>query len=163
MEFRILEDVFAKLPPIDRDGTVYPIQFQYGSHADLMRYLSINRKVAGSVKYPLLWLETPITFDGYNLKYGGRSEADIVLHIATLSNANMSNMERVRTTFANTLEPLTEEVIEILRSEPSTGIADEDSISLAKTFKFDTDEENAASDIWDAISLRCRIQINYNC
>ena len=162
MEFEILEDMFADMPPVNVDGKDYPVNFHYGSERDLMEFLAINRKMSGAIKYPLVWLQTPIEFGGAYYKYA-EAEADAVFHVCTLSNADMSNRERVRTTFANTLEPVTENIINSLRSTPSTGLANEDALSLTKTFKFDTDEENAASDIWDAITLRCRIKIHYNC
>lgn len=160
MEFKILSEIFDNLPVMEIKGKMFAPVFNYGSHADLIKFLRLKRKQTGANKqvYPLVWLETPVTFT----RQGGTKSASINLVLATLSTANLSNRERTSVTFDNTLDPLLNNVIKALYYDSRTRV-DQDTAETTKYFNYETDEETGATDIWDAIGLRIDIKINVNC
>ena len=160
MEFKILEERLSGLDPIVSGGTSFTPVFGYGSKKDLMAHLRSERK-DGESYYPLVWLMTPFKTTGDHY-ITGRAEAEIDLIVATLTNRDISNKERVRITFENTLEPLLENIVRSLRYGGNTGIQD-GVFNVEKFFGYDTDSSNAASDVWDAITLQVKIKLKYIC
>jgi len=160
MEFKIIEERLNGLDPIVSDGLEFTPVFGYGSKKDLMAHLRSERK-DGDSYYPLVWLMTPFKTDG-DYFATGRAEAEVDLIIATLTSRDISNKERVRITFENTLEPLLENVVARLRTGGGTSVQD-GIFNVEKFFGYDTDSSNAASDVWDAITLQIKIKIKYIC
>lgn len=159
MEFKILEEAFSNLSDIERGHLRFTPVFGYGSKKDLMKYLRLERK-QGETYYPLVWLMTPLKVEGDFFKTGN-SKVEVDLILATLTNRDISNQERVRLTFEKTLEPLLEDVVKQLRFGNQVGIYENERFEIEKFFNYDTDGSNAVSDVWDAITLRCITKIKY--
>ncbi len=159
MEFKALADVLDNLPQMNIDGIFYTPIFDYGSHEDLIKFLRLKNK--GNVKnvYPLIWLETPVSFEYTSTIFEVGSLSFVV---ATISNATLSNRERTDGTFEITLDPLVKTIVKELRAKPWFSIAEE-TIVTTKYFKYDSDNENYTPEIWDAIKLELDISINKNC
>ncbi len=161
MEFDILESVLDNLDEITYEDRGYKPKFNYGSRADLLRFLRSKRKkatVPGSNTYPLIWLQTPVTF----LQDGIHSTSDLNFVVATLSNFNLSNRERTIKTFNGVINPVINEMILKLDANSSTRI-DKTKVTRRQYFNYDSDDSTAASDIWDATTLGLTIQFNLNC
>lgn len=157
-EFDILESVLGNITGELSGGRVFNPTLQYGSHADMLRYIRSVDK-SHTVKYPLIWVETPFSTDhDYRKKTG---ETNLTIILATLSNQELSNTSRVHTTMAKTLEPLYAKVSEALINSKPTSIAG--STGKEVYFNYDSDEEKSMSDIWDAIKMTVTIRFKYSC
>ena len=108
--------------------------------------------------YPLIWLETPVEFKSNNIFV----ESEITLVVATISNSALTNRERTDITFATTLDPLIDNIISAVNAYKGTTL-DKNTIVTKKYFKFDSDESNKATDIWDAIKLKFDMNFNKDC
>jgi hypothetical protein len=159
MEFKILEKSLSDFTPIESEGQSFTPIFGYGSKRDLQAWLRSERK-DGEYYYPLVWLMVPFTVNGDFYKYS-MSTMSLEIIVATLTDRNLSNKERVRITFENTLEPLVEEVVRKLRFGDYTGIVEGQPFEIQKHFGYDTDPSSMVSDIWDAITLKCTTKIKY--
>lgn len=161
MEFKILEEVLDNLPDIviERPGgdKNYKPVFNYGTKADLLKFLRLERKRAGK-HYPLIWLETPIELVGDLFP-----EVDCNFVLATLSNQDLSNRERIRISFDTTLEPLLKSVKNALNLRTNASLIDKDRQQKTNYFNYDTDSSHGVNEIWDAISFKCKIKFNFNC
>ena len=162
-------ELFGTLPPITVDGKDYPVSFEIGSPDDLNKYLNQKQKevsVSGGSIYPILWLETPIETDGNDTI----RTMPIKLVLAELSNNNLSNRERLETTFKLTLNPLLKNVLTALRQSGFTKIIRDANNNLREYnqtnfFNYGTPDEakHITTDIWDAIKLDLRLEMNTNC
>lgn len=167
-EERLLE-LFETLPSIDSGGKCYCINSEIGTPKDLNRYLNLKRKevanIGGNI-YPILWIQTPITSTG-NEYY---KEFPLSLVLATLTNTEMSNKERINTTFCETLNPLFDNVLKALRMSGFTQILTDrgdfnNEFRSSNHYNYGTPEgtKHITTDIWDAILLECNVSMNANC
>lgn len=159
MEFKILRSILGDLDPIVYNSKEYKPIFGYGSHADLLKFLRLKRKENVMVKYPIVWVETPVLFK-YRLPF---ASGDMKIVIATLSNKDMSNIQRTDTTFALVLNPTLENAISALKRNQATSLVPSNEYDLTKYFNYDSDDEHEATDIWDAIKYEFKLNINTNC
>ncbi|RLA04536.1 MAG: hypothetical protein DRQ45_00610 [Gammaproteobacteria bacterium] len=157
MEFKVLERILDNLPVMSIDGKDYTPTFNYGSELDMLKYLRLVRS-EGKAYYPLIWVETPVVLTGDIFP-----SADITIILATLTNKDLSNRERIRLTFETTLEPLLENVISAIKSDKTASLISKDEQVLTKYFNYDTDSSSRTTEIWDAITFKCTIQFNLNC
>lgn len=160
MEFRILSDVLDNLNPItDMNENSFQPRFDYGTEADLLKYLkqAKSAKIKTNV-YPLVWIETPVTFS----KEGPLLGTSLNIILATISDRNWSNRKRTATSFQYILDPLREEVLRALNAYDTTRVSDVNQ-DHTKYFNYENDLEKGATDIWDAITLQVDLVINLNC
>lgn len=153
-----LKDLFATLPTIEVDGSTYPINFDFGNHPDLLRYLDSKRKEGGKI-YPLIWLETPLIKIGKDNRPLVR---DLKLILATLSKSTLSNTERLEVTFKPTLIPLHDNVLKALAQSGSTELRNKDNKKTSFHYNYTEDNETFADQFWDVIVLKHDVQFN-NC
>lgn len=153
-----LKELFNTLPEIEVNGKNYKPQFDFGSHKDLLKFLNQKAKEGGTV-YPLIWLETPIEKVGKE----NRITVDLKLVLATLTNSEISNIERLNLTFGTTLVPLYKNVLKALQQSGFTQIRNKGKNKRTDFFNYGVKEnENQATDVWDAIKFECDLEIN-NC
>ena len=140
-----------QLPEMLIGGKTYKPTFQFGTEADLRKYLSVARK-SGERYYPLIWLKTPM------------EEAEIVtldILIATPNKrTDMGNWDRLAITFGTTLDPLFDNIIKaIKRSGPFRLTSDYDRFYRGtKYFNYHLEPE-----IWDAIDFQIEVRYNSDC
>jgi hypothetical protein len=157
MEFKILRDAFENIEPIVIGDKSYSPVFHYGSRLDMIKFL--RYKYDEDVPYyPLIWLETPFGLTGNQFGQG-----DMNFILATLSDGNLSNLERTDVTFATTLNPLLHEVLQAIKFASSVDIVSEDTKEVKKFFNYDTDSSHVGTEVWDAILLKCTLRFNFNC
>ena len=151
-----LKDLFATLPTVDVAGSSYAVNFDFGSHEDLLLYLRQKALEQANV-YPLIWLETPIEKKG-----DSKVEIDLRLIIATLTNSEISNVERLDITFKPIIIPVLKNVIKALEQSGFTEILNPESKSITNFFNYGINE-HVATDIWDAAKLQCKLQLTNSC
>ena len=163
--FRVL---FNKLPLMIIGSGTYKVNYGFGSHKDLLRYMNSQRKAQGGVSYPIIWLETPL--ERSIRRDGLVTITNLKLVLATLSNINDSNVTRVEKTFKPTLIPLYDNVIEILKTSGYTRILDNDDNRVTNYYNFGVDadflkdrQSAKTDDIWDAIKLELNITMSKDC
>lgn len=151
-----LKELFATLPPIIGDNTMsYLPVYDFGTQEDLIRLLNDFNKQAVK-KYPMIWLETPV-------KQVGESSpvfVDLKLILATQSNSQLSNRERLEETFKKTLFPLLENVKKSFRMSGFTRTMNPEKNIETKYYNF-TDIETKigrGTDIWDAIKFESEVR-----
>lgn len=159
IEERLIE-LFESIPAIEYNGKDYSVSLEVGNDKDLNRFLNSKRKEKGTNIYPLLWVQTPIQAD-LDIQF---VEAPIRLVIATLTNDNLSNKQRLKTTFKDVLNPTLGNVLTALRESGFTQIINDEYIRT-NFFNYGTidNTKHVTTDIWDAILLECRIRIDSNC
>lgn len=152
-----LRELFETLPPIIKGDKSYKSAFNFGSHEDLLNYLSKR----GSDTYPLIWLETPITKNGKE----NRITIDLKLIIAINSNANTSNSERLNISFKPSLIPLYKNILKSLKQSGFTKIIEAQKNKRTDFYNYGVKEKNSkekkhiATDIWDAIKFECELEL----
>lgn len=159
IEERLIE-LFETLPAIKYNGKDYNVSLEVGNDKDLNRFLNSKQKENGVNIYPLVWVQTPIRSDLNNLF----SEAPIRLVIATLTNDNLSNKQRIKTTFKDVLNPTFQNVLTALKQSGFTQIIRDEYIRT-NFFNYGTidNTKHVTTDIWDAILLETNIRIDSNC
>ncbi|BFP39497.1 hypothetical protein FGF1_03420 [Flavobacteriaceae bacterium GF1] len=145
--------IFDTLPAQTIGGSDYIPHFDFGSHRDLLLYLNHKSKKGGK-RYPLTWLQTPFKVTGDK-----RLEVRLKLVLATLSNGEMSNRERLEVTFKPTLYPLLINVKKALNRSGFTRILDADRNVQTNFFKYGFNGQNEVTDIWDAIKFECLLEM----
>lgn len=150
-----LEELFDTLPLITVGGSDYKTAFDFGSHKDLLKFLAMKKKEGGKF-YPLIWLETPFTESGKE----DRISIDLKLILATLTNAEISNKERLEVTFKPALIPLFENIYKAFRMSGFTKIINPEDNKKTKHYNYGVDgKEERPSNIWDAIKFECELEL----
>jgi len=158
----VLRDLFAKLPVMTISATDYTVNYGFGSHKDLLRYMNSQRKEQGGVSYPLIWLQTPV--ERAVRRDGLVTITNLTLVLATLSNVNDSNGTRLERTFKPTLIPLYENVLDILKKSGYTWILENDANTVTNYYNYGVDENDSeADDIWDALKVELNITMSNGC
>ena len=157
-----LKELFATLPNINVGSKSYAVNFDFGSHKDLLRYMNSQRKFQGGVSYPLIWLETPIEREV--LRNGNIKLSGLNIILATLSDANQSNTQRLEVAFKTTLIPLQKYVIESLLKSGFTQIINDGQRSETNYYNYGVNEsEHEATDIWDVIKIELDLIMDSKC
>ena len=157
-----LKELFEALPQINVSGKSYNISYGFGSHKDLLRFMNSERKFRGGVEYPLIWLETPIERDVRRDKK--IDLAGLTLILATLSNAEKSNVERLEVTFKPTLIPLYDMVIKALKRSGFTQIINNGEQKVTTFYNYGVnEEEHEATDIWDVLKIQLDLIMDNTC
>lgn len=158
----IVEDVFAQLfgqiPEVEIKGNGYKSKFDFGSHRDLLRWLK-TKSENGESKYPLIWLETPVSLSGNT-----RKKINVKLILATLSNSELSNRDRLSKIIKPTLVPLYHNVIKTLSQSGTTTLRNRNDERYSIHYNYGVNEEETiATDIWDAIKFECEVELYNGC
>ena len=156
-------EIFNTFPQIVVGGRGYDINYNFGSHTDLIRYMKSKTLESGGVSYPLIWLETPIERE---VRRGGTIELrDVSLILATLSDATKSNIERLEITFKPTLIPLYKKVMKGLRMSGFTTIIDEGKHSVTNFYNFGVveKEHGGGPEIWDVLKIKVDLIMSSEC
>ena len=157
-----LKELFATLPPITVGQNSYPVSFDFGSHKDLLRFMNSERKFQGGVSYPLIWLETP--FEREVLRDGKIVLNGLTLVLATLSNSEQSNTERLELAFKTTLIPLQELLLESLLKSGFTQIINDGKRNETNFYNYGVDEtESFTDDVWDVITIELDLIMDNKC
>lgn len=158
MEFKVLTDILDNLPVMSIGGKDFQPVFDYGTQADLLKFLRFKNRKTSKTVYPLVWIQTPVTFD----IIGQFETATINMILATISNRNISNRERTDITFLGTLDPLLKNVYNAINTHDTTRV-NQKAMSTRKFFNYENDDEKGTTDIWDAIQFEFTIRFNLNC
>lgn len=157
---RILESVFDALPlSKDYSGDEYKVRYEWGDELELQRFLDDKSK-SETNSYPLIWVVTPIKVTG---QYRKQSKLKIVLAINTESS--YYNRDRLKITIEPTLEPLYSNVIKAINHEKGLEIISRDNENYSVHYNYGVklkggkDKEHPVTDIWDAITFNCELQI----
>lgn len=136
----------------------YNVIFSYGRHVDLQKFLkSFENKLNGNI-YPLIWLESHfVTEGGFPF-----AKANCKFILATNSNEHLLNRDRTDQSFVKNLDIVLNDLIKLLSSSKAK-IINKDKIKVKRFFNYNTDTQIQSQMIWDAITLECLIEFNYNC
>ena len=157
-----LRELFATLPAITVGQSSYPVTFDFGSHRDLLRFMNSERKFQGGVSYPLIWLETP--FEREVMRNGQVNISNLTLVLATLSDSEQSNTERLEVAFKTTLIPLSQLVLESLLKSGFTQIINDGQRKETNFYNYGVDEtESQTTDIWDVIKIELDLIMDSKC
>jgi len=157
-----LRDLFLSLPKISVGQKDYAVNFDFGSHKDLLRFMNSERKLKGGVQYPIIWLETPI--ERVNFRNNDITLNGMTLILATLSNSEQSNLQRLETTFKPTLNPLYDNVIKALKYSGFTQIIGNQEVKQTNFYNYGVDEsEHLTTDVWDVIKIELDLIMNGKC
>lgn len=156
-EITLIGSIFETLPIMTiRDIEFKPL-FEYGSHEDLLLFLKQVNHLKNKPHYPLIWLETPLAVE--DSSRGIYNTTNLNLVIATLSDQDKLNKERMETTFKEVLYPLLSNIKIALSRNGVTNFSD-----FTKTLHFNySPTEKEASEIWDAIQVQVKVRFKKNC
>lgn len=157
-----LKELFATLPKITVGSTSYAVNFDFGSHKDLLRFMNSERKLKGGVSYPIIWLETPIERDV--MRDGRINLSGLTLILATLSNSEQSNSTRLELAFKTVLLPLQELVLKSLKRSGFTQIINDGQRKETNFYNYGVNEdEHQTTDIWDVIKIELDLIMDGKC
>lgn len=160
MEFKTLTEILDNLPnTVDINGKSFKPKFDYGTQADLLKYLSLKKKGRRKTNtYPLVWLQT-----GFAMVRKGNIETGTLNFIlATISSRDISNRDRTKQSFLQILDPLVLSVEKAINANYGTRISRNGQVTT-KYFNYENDLEKGATDIWDAIAFEVEFTINLDC
>lgn len=158
---RKIEDIVGQIPYISmRTDLSRKASFHWGDKKELNRYLELTK----DNNYPLIWLLPGA--DKYN--QNGTATRDCVFIIATReTNVDLFNPARYDKSYHLVLNPLTEYLVEGLRtSSISQIVKDEWEVQRFPNYsesEHRDENDNVTIDLWDAIKLSCSVQFNNNC
>jgi len=157
LDFRLIE-LFNTLPNItDYEGNSFKSSYDFGTKEDLNRFLQ-SMKRENSNPYPLIWLITPYDEQPQDVKATFETEFDLV--VATITDANLSNRERVKLNFDTILFPLIENIYKAFERSGFTTLIEKK--LLTKYYNYTEADKSFTTDIWDAVKIRLKISYN-NC
>lgn len=150
--FRVLKEIFDQLPVMTINGKDYKPVFDFGTQEQLSANLSLRRK-SGERYYPLIYLETPLKED---------SNMDFRFILATINRkVDMRNVDRLKWSFEDTLEPLLYYVNHALKQ---SGVFRRNKDTPDKYYKGEKHfNYHMTPDIWDAIVYETSFRYNGGC
>lgn len=154
----VIEDrlnlVLSKLKPVNG---FQPI-FKYGDNKELKAFLRVKAQ-ANKKPYPLIWLVYPFVEEQKkNYVYIDK----ITLVLATNTNAQMLNDERLVKTYKGILIPLLEDMQKVFMKSNIIFVKDE-SYKITKFPNYGENDQHEQTDIWDALKVTVDMQISNNC
>lgn len=156
-----VRDIVNQIPDIDLNKNHLGLKpkFGWGDKFELNRYLEVKKE--GS--YPLIWM-LPTTESHID---GGMSlKKDCSFIIAHLEkNVSLFNDERYLKSYDLVLNPLTNYLIQGLRSSSiSMIVGDEWNIFKHPNYSDEkSGEEHGTIALWDAVRLDCTVEFNNHC
>ena len=132
--------------------------FMYGDEQELIMYLKLFSE--SSEIYPIIWLIQP-----YKEKHKGKRVYldNISFVLATSTNRNMLNKDRMESTFKKILIPLYDNMMEIFKYCNTIDLAETNNVIKYPGYKNIDGDKNRTVAIWDAIKLDLSCSINDNC
>jgi hypothetical protein len=153
-------EIFAQLPAIKNASDVeFKPVFRYGDNLELLAFLK-NSKGNPDRPYPLIWLLYPYEEEHTRtvLKL-----SDVVLILATETNAESNYQQRMEENYKKVLIPLYENIrLAFMRANI---MSTNDVYDIVKYPNYGRPEEEAseAIDLWDAIKVTFDCHINSAC
>ena len=163
----IMREIFAQIPVINLniDEAKRPY-FGWGNKKELNKHLALKNQDANDEIYPLIWLLP--SKDSY-VENGAIVNRDCSLIIATReSRVDMLNVQRWQKSFEYVLNPLTNFVLEGLKTSTASRIIEtewkiERFSDYSDAEESGNDSENATIDLWDAVKLTVSVEFTNNC
>lgn len=159
-----LKAIFDYLPLMEYEvgsASFKPV-FGYGDQMELNTFLK-NKESDLTRPYPLVWLLYP--YKELHKKKVVELK-DLVLILATNTNARLSNSERIQTNFKKVLIPLYDNVFTVLKRAVNISLIEEVEIIKFPNYSGDNrDDDNQAfsTDLWDAMKTVWNFNINNSC
>lgn len=151
-----LKEGFATIPDvIDIDDVSRSVKFDYGSEEDCHIFLNDNRYTESGA-YPLIWLQTPVITSGRLPK----QKVKLKLIIANLSEGEFTNIERAEISFKPILNPILENILKFFNRSGWTKLMNTNNEKRANHFNYAVNGKNQSTDIWDAITFECELEVN---
>ena len=165
-----LDELFATLPVISYKGKDLKPVFNFGTRTDLNAFLADKRREAQFKKadlYPVVWLETPFTDTGSDV----RITFPLVLILATLTNTDITNKDRLNDTFKLQLIPLFDNIKTALKSSGFTQVLtppnrkSDEAFNITRYYNYGVkdDKQHPTSEIWDAMKIGCDLAMTDQC
>mgnify|MGYP003650608321 CR=1 FL=1 len=146
-----IQELVEQIPAIDG----FTPSFHWGSQDELNRYIALKEQ-----PYPLVWLvsgnETHSTKDGEITR-----DCRFIVAVRELEHDQLNDY-RLKKSFLNFLDPLAARVVEGLQKLSITSLPDE-SFRIQKYPNYSESGENKTIDLWDAITIDCKVQMIDNC
>lgn len=158
-----LEEIFDYLPAMKYEvGSEYSFKpvFGFGDQMELNKFLK-NKESESTKPYPLIWL-----LYRYNEKHEKKKVVlnDIVLILATNTNAEMSNRDRIETNFKKVLIPLYDNILEALTKSVNINLEDDRGVVKFPNFSEEVNREQSfTTELWDALKTTWNFEINTAC
>ena len=156
-----LRELFDLIPEIYvKNGVSNKPAFSWGDKLALNQFLTVAYKDSSFKTYPLIWLLP--SEDSYN------NSVDILdrrvsLVLATLeTRKDLLNDHRLQGTYKNTLNPLTEYVIQALNNGSIINYISP-LINILKSPNYSINEDNESIERWDAVRIDLDVQFNNKC
>lgn len=159
-----LKAIFDYLPSMSYEvrGSSFKPVFGYGDQMELNEFLK-SKESDETRPYPLIWLLYPYK-ELHKKKVVELN--DLVLILATNTNAKLSNSERIETNFKRILIPLYDNVFKVLQRAVTVSLIEEVEIIKFPNYSGDNrDDDNQAfsTDLWDAMKTVWNLNINESC
>lgn len=159
-----LEEIFSYIPKMSYEvgGVEFNVVFGYGDKYELNQFLKDNES-NDNKPYPLIWMLYPYK-ELHKKKVVDLK--DIVLILATNTNASMSNKDRIKTNFKRILIPLYDYVFTVLQRAVNISLLEEVEVIKFPNFssdKLEDREESFTIELWDALKTVWNFNINNSC
>ena len=156
-----LRDIISQIPTIalNADYLAVSPKFGWGNKKELNRYLELKKE--GS--YPLIWLLPSKESHKNNGESVQRKCVFIIAHLE--KDTSLFNDERYLKSFDLILNPLTDYLVQGLRTASISFIVDDEWEIFKEPNYSETQsaDEHGTIDLWDAIRLDCNIEITNDC
>ena len=159
-----LKEIFERLPAMKYEvggaHSFIPV-FGYGSQIELNKFLK-SQESEQTHPYPLIWLLYPYK----ELHKKKKVELDdLVLILATNTNSQMLNKERIDTNFKKVLIPLFDNIQKAFKLAVNVNLLQEVEVVKFPNYSGDDDKESSSftTDLWDAMKTIWQISINTAC
>lgn len=152
-----LRDLFNLIPNIqvNASNSLKP-KFSWGKKEELNRYIKLNK----SKSYPLIWLLPNVDIFNYSSKLVTRKCSFVIATLETRDE--LLNAQRYQGSYKNTLNPLTNYVVQALTNSSITRVVSTE-IEILKEPNYADKEESGTIDKWDAVRVECEVEINNFC
>lgn len=147
----VIEALVSQIPAIDG----FKPNFHWGNQDELNRYIALKKQ-----PYPIIWLENGI--DEHDDRSGNiERNCRFIIAVRELELNELNNY-RLKNSFENFLIPLSERLIEGLRKFSQTELIDL-KYRTAKHPNYSESDKNKTIDMWDAITVDCRVKVYNRC
>jgi len=153
-----IEEIVNQMPEISG----FKPRFHWGNQDELNRYIAIQNQ-----PYPLVWLVGGK--ESHDLKNSEITRPVMIFFATREKNVNRLNNVRLKENFKKTLIPLVNRFIEGVTKSNRTDFPDRQ-VEIIKHPNYSgydegsrSDSKNKTIDLWDAISVPCRIRMNDKC
>lgn len=146
-----IEELVSQIPAIDG----FTPNFHWGNQDELNRYIALKDQ-----PYPIIWLvsgnETHSTKDGEITR-----DCRFIVAVRE-TEVNKLNDYRLKKSFFNFLNPLSDKLIEGLQKFNITSMPDQN-YRLEKHPNYSESGKNKTIDMWDAVTIDCKVTMVDNC